>query len=152
MLRLIAALSCATLLSGCFFLGGGGGPASYHGFVVRNGMYLASHDVDNSCMTPRLKGVVAAFERRFGKKIVVSSGYRDPIRNIIGGGADSSLHMRCMAVDFFIPGVSKGQLIAFARGHREVGGLGCYPGRSFIHVDVRDRPRGSHKPVTFSGC
>jgi len=33
-----------------------------------------------------------------------------------------------------------------------VGGLGCYPGRTFIHVDVRKRPRGWNKPVTFSGC
>ncbi len=152
MLRLIAALCCATLLSGCFFAGGSGGTTSYKGFVVRSGMYLASTDVDNSCMTPKLKSVVAAFERKFGKKIVLSSGYRDPIRNIIGGGADSSYHMRCMAVDFFIPGVSKGQLIAFARSHRDVGGLGCYPGRQFIHVDVRDRPQGWNRPVTFSGC
>jgi uncharacterized protein YcbK (DUF882 family) len=151
MLRLVAALWCATLLSGCFFFGGGGG-ASYNGFVVRNGMYLSSWDVDNSCMNPKLKGVVASFERRFGKKIVVNSAYRDPIRNIIGGGVDSSMHMKCLAVDFFIPGVQKSQLIAFARSNRDVGGLGCYPGRNFIHVDVRDRPRGWNKPVTFSGC
>jgi zinc D-Ala-D-Ala carboxypeptidase len=151
MLRLIAALCCATLLSGCFFVGGGGGSA-YNGFVQRNGMYLASWDVDNSCMNSQLKGVIGAFERRFGKKIVVNSGYRDPIRNIIGGGADSSMHMKCMAVDFFIPGVSKSQLIAFAKSNRDVGGLGCYPGRNFIHVDVRKRPAGWNKPVTFSGC
>ena len=151
MIRLIAALCCAMLLSGCFFLGGGGG-ASYDGYVVRSGMYLASWDVDNSCVNSKLKRVIASFERRFGKKIVVNSGYRDPIRNIIGGGADSSMHMKCMAVDFFIPGVNKGQLIAFARSNRDIGGLGCYPGRQFIHVDVRDRPRGWNKPVTFSGC
>ena len=30
--------------------------------------------------------------------------------------------------------------------------VGCYPGRTFIHIDVRDRPRGWNKPVTFSGC
>lgn len=149
MFRLFAALCCATLLSGCFFWGGGG---NYNGFVVRNGMYLASHDVDNSCMSPQLRRVISAFEGRFGRKIVVNSGYRDPIRNIIGGGADSSMHMRCMAVDFFIPGVPKSQLIAFAMKHRDVGGLGCYPGRNFIHVDVRERPRGWNKPVTFSGC
>ena len=59
---------------------------------------------------------------------------------------------RCMAVDFFIPGVSKGALVAFAMRNQQVGGLGCYPGRGFIHVDVRDRPRGWRKPVTFSGC
>jgi len=109
-------------------------------------------DVDNSCISPKLRSVIASFERKFGNKIVVNSGYRDPIRNIIGGGEDSSYHMRCMAVDFFIPGVNKGQLIAFAMRNEQVGGLGCYPGRNFIHVDVRDRPRGWKKPVTFSGC
>ena len=151
MIRLIAALASALLLSGCFFLGGGGG-ASYSGYVQRAGMFLSSTDVDNSCISPKLRSVIASFERRFGKKIVVNSGYRDPIRNIIGGGEDSSYHMRCMAVDFFIPGVSKGQLVAFAMRNDQVGGLGCYPGRNFIHVDVRDRPRGWRKPVTFSGC
>ena len=151
MIRLIAALSCAMLLSGCFFLGGGAG-GSYSGYEQRAGMFLASSDVDNSCISPKLRSVIDSFERRFGGKIVVNSGYRDPIRNIIGGGEDSSYHMRCMAVDFFIPGVSKGQLVAFAMRNPQVGGLGCYPGRDFIHVDVRDRPRGWRKPVTFSGC
>lgn len=151
MIRLIAALASALVLSGCFFLGGGGG-ASYNGYVQRAGMYLSSTDVDNSCISPKLRSAIASFERRFGKKIVVNSQYRDPIRNIIGGGEDSSYHMRCMAVDFFIPGVTKGQLVAFALRNEQVGGLGCYPGRNFIHVDVRDRPRGWKKPVTFSGC
>jgi zinc D-Ala-D-Ala carboxypeptidase len=151
MIRLIAAVCAALLLSGCFFLGGGGG-GSYNGYVQRAGMFLSSSDVDNSCISPKLRSAISSFERKFGKKIVVSSGYRDPIRNIIGGGEDSSYHMRCMAVDFFIPGVSKGALVAFAMRNSQVGGLGCYPGRSFIHVDVRDRPRGWRKPVTFSGC
>ena len=151
MIRLIAVLASALLLSGCFFFGGGGG-ASYKGYVQRAGMFLSSTDVDNSCISPKLRSVISSFERRFGKKIVVNSGYRDPIRNIIGGGEDSSYHMRCMAVDFFIPGVCKGQLVAFALRNEQVGGLGCYPGRGFIHVDVRDRPRGWKKPVTFSGC
>ena len=150
MIRLIVALCSALLLSGCFFLGGGG--ASYNGYVQRAGMFLSSSDVDNSCISPKLRSVISSFERKFGKKIVVNSGYRDPIRNIIGGGEDSSYHMRCMAVDFFIPGVSKGSLIAFAMRNDQVGGLGCYPGRGFIHVDVRDRPRRWRKPVTFSGC
>ncbi|MDB5540475.1 MAG: hypothetical protein JWQ89_2202 [Devosia sp.] len=149
MIRLIAALICASLLSGCFFVGGS---ESYSGYTQRAGMFLASSDVDNSCMSPRLKSAIASFERHFGRRIVVNSGYRDPIRNIIGGGQDSSYHMRCMAVDFFIPGVSKASLVAFAMRNNQVGGLGCYPGRDFIHVDVRDRPRGWNKPVTFSGC
>ncbi|WP_423068269.1 YcbK family protein [Devosia sp. CN2-171] len=151
MIRLIPALFCASLLSGCFFMGGTG-PASYGGYVQRAGMFLASEDVDNSCVSPKLRSVIASFERKFGRKIVVNSQYRDPIRNIIGGGVDSSYHMNCQAVDFFIPGVNKSNLIAFAKRNPEVGGLGCYPGRQFIHVDVRDRPRGWKKPITFSGC
>ena len=43
-------------------------------------------------------------------------------------------------------------LIAFAMTVDGVGGLGCYPSRNFIHVDVRDRPRGYRRPVTFEGC
>ena len=50
--------------------------------------------------------------------------------------------MKCMAADFFIPGVEKSRLIAFAYRNSLVGGLGCYPGRTFIHIDVRDRPAG----------
>jgi zinc D-Ala-D-Ala carboxypeptidase len=150
MFRLIVALCCASLLAGCFSFGGA--PVSYNGYVQRYGMYLASADVDNSCISPQLKAAIGTFERKFGKKVVLNSGYRDPIRNIIGGGADSSMHMRCMAADFFIPGVDKRTLIAFAMKNPQVGGLGCYPGRNFIHVDVRERPQGRNSPVTFSGC
>ena len=150
MIRLIVALCCASLLSGCFFVGDGG--KLYSGYGQRGGMFLASSDVDNSCISPKLRAAIGIFERHFGRKIVMNSGYRDPIRNVIAGGLDSSYHMRCMAADFFIPGVSKRSLIAFAMRNKAVGGLGCYPGRDFIHVDVRDRPRGWSKPVTFSGC
>lgn len=150
MFRLIVALCLASLLAGCFSMGGS--PATYNGFVQRNGMYLASWDVDNSCMSPKLKSMLASFERKFGKKVVLTSGYRDPIRNILAGGEDSSFHMKCMAADIFIPGVDKRQLIAFAMHNPQVGGLGCYPASKYIHVDVRDRPRGRNKPVTFSGC
>ena len=67
------------------------------------------------------------------------------------GGADASYHMGCMAADIFIPGVSKSALIKAAYRENLVGGLGCYPGRHFIHIDVRARPRGWKKPVTW-GC
>ena len=61
------------------------------------------------------------------------------------------MHMRCMAADFFIPGVDKSRLLAFAMGNSLVGGLGCYPGSNFFHIDVRERPRGWNRPVTFGG-
>ena len=148
MLRLIVALLSVSLLAGCFATG----PVSYNGYVLRNGMYLSSWDVDNSCISPKLRDMLGSFERKFGRKVVLNSGYRDPIRNILAGGQDASYHTRCMAADIFIPGVDKASLIAFAMRNPQVGGLGCYPGHNYIHVDVRDRPRGLGKPVTFSGC
>jgi len=150
MFRLIVALCCTSLLAGCFSFGGA--PASYSGYVQRYGMYLASADVDNSCISPKLQAAISSFERKFGRKVVLNSGYRDPIRNILADGKDSSFHMKCMAADFFIPGVDKRSLIAFAMSNPQVGGLGCYPNSNFIHVDVRDRPAGRKTPVTFSGC
>jgi uncharacterized protein YcbK (DUF882 family) len=107
--------------------------------------------VNTLCLAPQLRFAIAAIEGRFGRKVVVSSGYRDPSHNADVGGADDSYHMKCMAADIFIPGVSKSSLIAVAYRERLVGGLGCYPGRQFIHIDVRNRPRGWNKPVTW-GC
>jgi uncharacterized protein YcbK (DUF882 family) len=115
-------------------------------------MYVAHSKVNTICLSPKLRFAISAIERKFGRQVVVSSGFRDPWYNDDVGGADNSYHTKCMAADIFIPGVSKRSLIAAAYREGLVGGLGCYPGRTFIHIDVRDRPRGWKKPVTFSGC
>lgn len=79
----------------------------------------------------------------------MNSGYRTPWHNHDVGGASRSYHMKCMAADFFIPGVPRRELVRFARQEPLVGGLGCYKGRRFIHIDVRSRP--AKGPVTW-GC
>lgn len=145
----LAALLCAATLSGCFFFGSGD---LYRGYGTSFGTYVASSNVNTFCLSPKLRLAIFAFESHFGRKIVMTSGYRDPFHNAAAGGTDNSYHMKCMAADFFIPGVDKSKLIAFAMRENLVGGLGCYPGRTFIHVDVRDRPRGWTRPITFSGC
>ncbi|HEY4202228.1 MAG TPA: D-Ala-D-Ala carboxypeptidase family metallohydrolase [Devosiaceae bacterium] len=124
----------------------------YQGRYNSWGTYTASSEVNAFCISPKLRFVIWEFEGWFGKKVVMNSGYRDEGHNEAAGGKEASFHKKCMAADFFIPGVPKDQLIAFAMREDGVGGLGCYPGRSFIHVDVRDRPRGWSHPVTFSGC
>lgn len=154
MRALFAAIICALLLSACVplaIVANGWGP-EYRGYKSDLGTYVASKSVNTLCMSPKLRLLIWDFEGFFGKKIVVSSGYRTPWRNASVGGATKSYHTKCMAADFHIPGVSKSKLIAYAMRNRLVGGLGCYPGRKFIHVDVRSRPRGYRKPVTFSGC
>ena len=154
MKRLLLALCVTALLGGClplaFFASGGG--SGYRGLKQSWGTYVTHDKVNAFCLTPKLRLALLEFEGFFGKKVVMSSGYRDPGYNGKVGGADNSYHTKCMAADFYIPGVSKQKLIAYAHRQRLVGGLGCYPGRKFIHIDVRERPRGWNKPVTFSGC
>jgi zinc D-Ala-D-Ala carboxypeptidase len=147
-IRFAAALLLCALLSACAFA-----PAdSYRNYKESWGFYVANSGVNTFCMAPQLRFLLWDFERQFGRKVVVSSGFRDPFHNGKVGGADGSYHMKCMAADFFIPGVSKSRLIAYAKRNSAVGGLGCYPNKQFIHVDVRTRPRGWRQPVTFSGC
>lgn len=144
----LVALASLVLLAGCATA-----PRNlYAPYKQSFGMYVAHNEVNTICLSPKLRFAIAAIENRFGRKVVVTSGFRDPFRNAKVGGADDSYHTKCMAADIFIPGVSKKTLISAAYREGLVGGLGCYPGRNFIHIDVRDRPRGWNRPVTFSGC
>ena len=126
--------------------------AAYAGKRSDWGTVVASNEVNAFCIAPKLRFLIWEFEGKFGRKVIMNSGYRDGEHNAAAGGSDNSYHTKCMATDFYIPGVDKRDLIAFAMSLSSVGGLGCYPGRQFIHVDVRDRPRGYNRPVTFSGC
>ncbi|WP_127142759.1 YcbK family protein [Pelagibacterium montanilacus] len=122
----------------------------YSGLKSDWGTLVTSDRVNALCLTPRLRLLIWDIEGHFGKKVVMSSGYRTPWHNASVGGASASYHTRCMAADLYIPGVDKQRLIAYAYRNSHVGGLGCYPGQRFIHVDVRDRPRRG--PITFNGC
>jgi zinc D-Ala-D-Ala carboxypeptidase len=145
---ILVALASVALLAGCAIA-----PKNLYAPYKQNfGTYVANSEVDTFCLAPKLRFAIAAIEGKFGRKVVVSSGYRNPFHNAKVGGADDSYHTKCMAADIFIPGVSKKSLISAAYREGLVGGLGCYPGRQFIHIDVRDRPRGWNRPVTFSGC
>ena len=139
--------ACAPL---ALFANGSG--SEYSGYKTNFGTYVASSKVNALCISPVLRYVIWEFEGYFGKKIVMNSGYRTPWHNYDVRGAKNSYHMKCMAADFFIPGVSKQKLIAFARKNALIGGLGCYPGRKFIHIDVRERPKTYKTPVQFGGC
>jgi zinc D-Ala-D-Ala carboxypeptidase len=146
----LAALGLVASLGGCFpmamFAQGNAG------YGTNFGTYVASSEVNAFCLSPKLRMAIWSFEGQFGRKIVMNSGYRDEAHNEAAGGKERSFHKRCMAADFFIPGVPKDQLIAYAKSLDLVGGLGCYPGQNFIHMDVRDRPPGSRGPTLFSGC
>lgn len=77
----------------------------------------------------------------FGAQMLhVVSGYRSPefnehLASIGRKVAKSSLHMKGMATDIRIPGVSTKELREYAKALK-VGGVGFYPEDGFVHVDV----------------
>jgi uncharacterized protein YcbK (DUF882 family) len=149
MRRLVLAVLSAVMLTGCAL----SPPRDlYAGYRTDFGTYVANSGVQTFCFLPQLRAAIWSIESFFGRRVVVTSGFRDPIHNWMVGGKEDSYHQKCMAADIFIPGVDKGRLIAFAYRDGLIGGLGCYPGQGFIHIDVRSRPPGWSHPVTFSGC
>ena len=72
--------------------------------------------------------------------ITIISGYRsqstnDMLRKSMSKVAKNSYHIRGMAVDFRIKGVSTGTLRQVAV-HQKMGGVGYYPRSRFVHIDT----------------
>jgi hypothetical protein len=90
---------------------------------------LQTSSVQFSCAPPALLSLLRAFERRYGQKVVVTSGYRSR-------GRTGSMHRRCLAADIIVPGVSANDLAKFARTIPGMGGIGHYCHPNMIHIDV----------------
>ncbi|MBX3570398.1 MAG: YcbK family protein [Rhizobiaceae bacterium] len=104
--------------------------------LAPNGLLTQTEDVDVACLKPSLVRVLKVVEQRFGKRLIVTSGYRSRMRNIRARGAKNSLHMFCAAADIQVPGVSKLQLASFLRAMPGRGGVGTYCHTNSVHVDV----------------
>jgi uncharacterized protein YcbK (DUF882 family) len=104
--------------------------------LAPNGLLKQTDDVDVTCLKPSLVRVLKQVERRYGKKLIVTSGYRDRARNIRARGAKNSLHMYCAAADIQVPGVGKAELASFLRGMPGRGGVGTYCHTNSVHVDI----------------
>lgn len=85
------------------------------------------------CVPPRLKVVLRQVARKFGP-VRVHSTHRWPLENRRKGGKPKSYHLTCRAVDFSVRG-DPGGVLAFVRGHRNVGGYARYP-QGFYHIDT----------------
>jgi hypothetical protein len=106
-------------------------------------------------MEPQLFDLLWEAYREVGgsEPIQVICGYRSPSTNSMlrarsSGVAQSSLHTRGEAIDFFIPGVPL-EKIRNAALRMQRGGIGFYPtsGSPFVHMDVgsiRHWPRMTH--------
>jgi uncharacterized protein YcbK (DUF882 family) len=104
--------------------------------LAPNGLLKQTESVDVACLKPSLVRVLKTIEGHYGRKMIVTSGYRDPNRNRRARGAKNSLHMYCAAADIQIPGVSKWDLAIYVRSMPGRGGVGTYCHTESVHVDV----------------
>lgn len=91
-------------------------------------------------VSPRLLVALEDLRVRIGHlPIIVTSGYRCLAHNQEVGGSSRSLHLKGQAADIVVHGFSPDTLYEFARlvpAFRD-GGIGRYPKRGHLHVDVR---------------
>jgi uncharacterized protein YcbK (DUF882 family) len=95
---------------------------------------ITGHEIG---IDPRLVTILVQLHALFGKSIQLVSGHRTP--NTIGTKRTSQ-HTLGRAADIRIPGVSIERLkqAAIKLGAR---GVGLYPEKGFVHVDVRQKTR-----------
>lgn len=104
--------------------------------LAPNGLLKQTDNVDIACLKPSLVRVLKAVEKHYGRKAVVTSGYRSPDRNRKARGARNSLHMYCAAADVQVEGVSKWDLAQYVRSMPGRGGVGTYCHTESVHIDV----------------
>lgn len=104
--------------------------------LAPNGLLKQNETVDVACLKPSLVRVLKTIEGHYGRKMTVTSGYRDPARNRRANGAKNSLHMYCAAADIQVPGVSKWELASYIRTMPGRGGVGTYCHTDSVHIDV----------------
>lgn len=68
------------------------------------------------------------------RPIIINSGYRHPLTNAAEGGVRNSFHVKAMALDIRIQGVSSESVGRFGQ-YLSGGGVGYYPGKNFTHLD-----------------
>ena len=104
--------------------------------MAPNGLMVQRDDVQTACFPSKLVGLLHSIERRFGKRVLVTSGYRSPSHNRAVNGAKHSQHMNCNAADIVIPDVDRFAVASFVRSLPGRGGVGTYCHTAAIHVDV----------------
>lgn len=104
--------------------------------LAPNGLLKQREGVDVACLKPSLVRMLKKVERHYGKRVVVTSGYRSPSNNRRARGARNSLHMYCAAADIQVDGVTKWELARYLRSMPGRGGVGTYCHTKSVHVDV----------------
>ncbi len=115
------------------------------GRLSPNGLRVQHEKVQVACLKPGVLKILKIVERRYGKKPIITSGYRSPKRNRRAGGARNSQHIFCKAVDIQVEGISKWQLAKYLRTIPGRGGVGTYCRTRSVHIDI-GKKRDWHHP------
>lgn len=116
--------------------------------VAPNGLVLQTNQVDVGCLKPELVHRIKQLETHYGKRAIITSGYRPP-----KGPTHGSKHYTCEAVDIQIKGISKWDLAEYLRSMPGRGGVGTYCHTESVHMDIgetRDWNWPCRRPGTSS--
>lgn len=109
------------------------------------------HSPDLGGVNPEALAMWERVQKRFGRDIPITSGYRDPKRNAAAGGASRSQHMHGKALDIDVRELSREDRLRLIQIGSEEGfnGVGVYD--NSLHFDTADRrawgPDHSHGSV-----
>lgn len=111
--------------------------ASVGGLARRlpQGLESASKNVQVGCLKPQLISLLSTIQRRFGRPVIITSGYRSPVHNREIRGSRGSLHTVCSAADIKVAGVGKWEVAKFVRSLPDRGGVGTYCHQA-VHIDI----------------
>lgn len=93
----------------------------------------------NTCLIDtELIELLDAVREKIKAPLIITSGYRCKEHNAEIGGAPDSKHMYGIAADVTTPKLTTKELYnVFEEILKNKGGLGYYPARGFVHVDLR---------------
>lgn len=74
----------------------------------------------------------------FGRPMNITSGYRTPAHNKRVGGVKNSQHVLGRASDIALARLRDGPLLERLADEHGMKGIGRYPSRRFIHMDMRE--------------
>lgn len=102
-------------------------------------------------MDPKFMVMLDALRKKFGKPIIITSGYRSPEYNISIGGSKNSAHVQGKAADIAVSHADAYKLldIAFELGFSGIGVSQKGTGR-FIHLDIADNTPKQPRPHIWS--
>ncbi|MBQ2837563.1 MAG: DUF882 domain-containing protein, partial [Peptococcaceae bacterium] len=98
--------------------------------------FACKNGEDRIQISPVLLEILYQIRLHFNAPVIITSGYRTESYNKKVGGARESNHVKGIAADIVVKGVSPSKVAAYADLLMpDKGGIGEY--RTFVHVDVR---------------